>query len=133
MKGFVSVEAFLALLFAITSFAVLVPSLEARPSFLSVYEFQLAQDFAEVSLKNAETLEKLREFSGGSDSAGVWLEEKYERLAGGLGDYCVEIEVKERVLKAHCEREPFSKTSVSRMVFDGKDFFEVRFAVGFYS
>jgi len=130
------VEAFLALLFALTAFSLLLPSFSARPSFLNVFKLQLTQDFMEVSVKNPDTLQAIRDFAGGSEQAKDFLEGKYSALLSQTGDYCIELEARGRGLRVNCVRPSVSKITVSRIVFDGTGeggFFELTLSLGFHS
>lgn len=125
MRAFVSFEVFLALLFAVSAFAFLLPS--HPPSYSVFYQYQLAQDFLEVSISNQELFWEIVVFEDGS--SGVLLQSKYASLIEEAGDYCLELKAGGKTLKANCENGFSSKISVSRMVFDGEEFFELQISL----
>lgn len=130
MKAFIfSIEALLTLL---ASLALLYFALPATsPPALGherVYENALLQDFLETGTKNRATLEKIREFGGGSPSAKIFLEQKYARLIEQTGADCLVIEMNGRKANA-CRQgaEPSGESaSGTRLVYDGALFFELR-------
>jgi len=136
-KAFVSIEALLALLLAGFALTILPALLSAHPNSAleTVYEFQLAQDFAEVSVSNPQTLSAIKDFAKGDISAGAFLEEKFSRVLGEAGDYCLELKAREKVLHLNCRNDKMQKVSASRIIFDetGNSFFELDVSLGFYS
>gem|GEM_PF-5518340 len=133
MKAFASIEAVLALLFAILAFSLILPSFHSQPSFLVVYQQQIAQDFMEVSLSDGEISAAIRGFHDGDEASREFLLQKYSSFVGETGDYCVELNAGGRELKVNCNFTPASKTIASRIVFSGNGFFEARLSVGFHS
>ena len=89
VKSFASFEVLLSLLFAVAMFSLLLPYFSVRPSYSRLHAFQLAQDFAEVSLASQRLRGEIIAFKNGEAGA-------QERLAGGnpqvlreLGGYWV--------------------------------------------
>lgn len=129
MKAFASFEAMLALLFAIVSFLALLPLFSPQQS-QGLYEYQLAQDFAEISVSQPRLKSAIADFRGGSQSSKEFLGSEYARILGGVGDYCLELDAGER-LEVNCERAFSSTAAASRILFDGEDFFEMRILLSF--
>ena len=136
--AFASVEAFLALVFALSAIAFMMPFFSKGFSPDALYAFQLSQDLAETSLRDSQTLSEIVSFSKGDFTAEEFLEEKYSRIVEKLGDYCIELKVEGEQLKVNCregEGAIKTKATASRIIFDPQtqDFFEAKFSVGFYS
>jgi len=136
-RAFVSVEALLALLAAGLALTLAMPLLSSRPSqaLETVYEFQLAQDFAEVGVSNPEALSAIKLFAEGNAEAKAFLEEKFSAILSKAGDYCLELSAKEKVLSLNCRGGKMQGVYVSRAVFDdGRNaFFDFGVKLGFYS
>ena len=134
MRAFASIEALLALIAASAAFSAIMPMFNQAP-LQPVYLFQLSQDFLEISMHNPETLDRIVEFSRGSESAKTFLEGKYSKLIMQLGDYCMRMEARNRKIEVNCKGKTKIQTSASRIVFDNQanDFFELRVTLGAYS
>ncbi|MGB9577369.1 MAG: hypothetical protein ACP5O3_00830 [Candidatus Micrarchaeia archaeon] len=131
MKGLVfSVEALLSLL-AATGFAALVVTSNAPVGHERVYEFQLAQDFAEVLCKSHENRKAVVELAGGGEATA--LREKIFEAVHSLGNYCVKVKAAENEITVNCDRQPNNFASAQRTFFDGKKFFVASVSVGYFS
>ncbi|MCX6767888.1 MAG: hypothetical protein NTY90_04140 [Candidatus Micrarchaeota archaeon] len=100
---------------------------------------QLVQDLLEVSVKNPENARAIAEFAAGNGGGKAFLEEKYSKILGQLGNYCLDLEADGKEMKANCIASApgsggneGSGTVVSgeRIFFDGNRFFTVRLSLG---
>ncbi|HIH20911.1 TPA: hypothetical protein HA244_06620 [Candidatus Micrarchaeota archaeon] len=137
-NSFASIEAFIALLAGAVAFSSILHLLsagEAQTPFSTLYGFQLAQDFLEVSMRDPALRENIISFSKGDAFAANALEEKYSLLLQKLGDYCLELEASEKKLQVNCAGTPSLLVGGQRLFFDPptNGFFEVRITLGFYS
>lgn len=131
VKSFASFEVLLSLLFAVAMFSLLLPYFSVRPSYSRLHAFQLAQDFAEVSLASQRLRGEIIAFKNGEAGAQERLAGEYSQVLRELGDYCVEARVAEKVLKANCGKAFSQRVSARRLAFDGTDFFEIEFSLYF--
>jgi len=131
MKSLASIEAFLALLLFLYCVSLLSRPSEKPAGFSTFYQFQLAQDFAEVSLADPQISAALKGFRNCGALEEKVLKEKYAEALHATGDYCLNVNVKGMVLQVNCDGAFTSRVSVSRMVFDGTGFFEADFSLSF--
>lgn len=128
MKGIVfTIEAVLSLAIALIFVSYAQPALSGGYGALKLY--QVAQDVAEVSVKNKQTVNELNAFLEGSLVAKKSLEEKYSRISRGLG-YCVEIDLDGKKISANCFGSPSMRASAERIFFDGNRFVVLSAGVG---
>ncbi|MEM4254807.1 MAG: hypothetical protein QXR53_00560 [Candidatus Norongarragalinales archaeon] len=130
LNAFASVEAVLALVFAAGAFVVILPSFHPALSFTVLHRQQFAQDFAEISLSKPEFFQAVLGLREGREVSKRFLKAEYSKILEGLGDFCVELSAGGNAVQANCGFEITSKARVSRMVFDGRDFFELAVSVG---
>ncbi|MEW5955442.1 MAG: hypothetical protein AB1626_02800 [Candidatus Micrarchaeota archaeon] len=131
MKAIVfSVEAILSLAIAasLLGFAALH---NAEPSYARLYEYGVAQDLLEISVKSEQNSNAVVEWAAGSASAKAFLESKYSAILSGLGDYCLEMQAEKKTLEVNCEKRGGQGVSAKRLFFDGESFFEVKASVYF--
>ncbi len=125
MRAFVfSLEAFLALLAALAFLAVFSQPFYV-PRYSDVYAYQLAQDFAEISLRNYE--EELAAFSQGDAMASLRLKSLYEKMLNAVGTYCLILEANGHSLEAGCGSPNAESFPAHRIFWDGEKFVEAQF------
>lgn len=143
-RAFISIEAFASLAFATAFFSLALISFSSTPPHrLELYQLQLAEDIAEVSVKSGTLSEGIRAFARGGGIAGnelegngpggKALEREYSEVIGRLGDYCLKVEVSGRKIEENCRDGVVSTVQARRIVFDGENFVELRISLGFYS
>ncbi len=130
-KSFASFEALLSLLFAVAAFSLLLPSFSTRPSYQHLHAFQLAQDFAEVSLASPRLRGEIISFKNGGAGAKENLAGEYAGALNKLGDYCLEVRVGGSALEANCVSTHSQRVTATRVAFDGTEFFEIEFSLYF--
>lgn len=128
-----TVEALLSLLIA-CGFLLTLEPLAAHPGYENVYRQQLAQDFAEVTLKNKALLGDAIGFA--ETGQAPLIKEEFGRALNALGGYCVVLEARGKSLEVNCveagldaDSPVAGKIAVDRMVFDGEGFFDLRLAL----
>ncbi|MFH0835262.1 MAG: hypothetical protein V1881_02880 [Candidatus Micrarchaeota archaeon] len=130
LKAFLlSAEAMLSVIAAAWLLSMSQPYDASGLSYRDVYRNQLAQDFAEVSVRSAETRESLCMFAaGGSDKE---LKDYYGGLLSKLGNYCLRIEVGTEKTDVGCSEGQAFAVAASRALLCGEEFTDARFTLSF--
>ena len=124
--GFFTAEAMLALLSAVSIAVLFSQSTAKLPAYSTLYKYQLLQDFLEISVRKYDA--EIVGFATGNEDAENSLRENYGRILENFGDYCLQMEAKEKKLEINCDsgEKRSEKLSATRIFFDGKEFFEMR-------
>jgi len=128
LKAFLlSTEALLSVIAA--AWLLSQPLAASELSYRDVYRHQLAQDFAEVSARSAETRAALCAFAAGGDEKE--LKEYYGELLSKLGSYCLRVEVGTSQMGAGCAGGSAFQVAASRALLCGEEFVDARFTLSF--
>ena len=124
-----SAEALLSVIAAAWLLSMSQPYDASELSYRDVYRNQLAQDFAEVSVRSAETRQALCAFAAGGDDKE--LKEYYGGLLSQLGGYCLRIEVGTGKTDVGCPEGRAFAVTASRALLCGEEYTGARFTLSF--
>ncbi|VVB67293.1 Uncharacterised protein [Candidatus Norongarragalina meridionalis] len=130
MRAFIlTTEALLSVIAAAWLLSMSHPYDATGLSYRDVYRHQLAQDFAEVSVRSAETREALCMFAAGGNEKE--LKGYYAELLSRLGGYCLRVGAGTETMDVGCSEGRAFQVTASRALLCGEEFIDVRFTLSF--